>query len=191
MVQEYLIALGSNLGSDQGDRTQTLAQALAAFVDRGIQLRRVSRFYSTPCFPAGAGPDYVNAAAALAFDGSAAELLEHLHHVEHLFGRERKQRWGSRSLDLDLIAAGDAVLPDASLHARWRALPPDAQLTETPGQLILPHPRVQERAFVLVPLNDVAAGWMHPILRQNVAQMLATLPAHLREEPVPLLGNDL
>ena len=174
MAQTYqtvLIALGGNLRSDAGPPERTLRAALSRLADAGARDPRVSPFYATPCFPPGAGPDYVNAAAALTLPGDPWEVLDLLHRVEADFGRARDRRWGRRTLDLDLLAVGDAVLPDAQAHARWRDLPLDAQMRETPDRLILPHPRIQDRAFVLVPLAEVAPNWVHPLLKQSVRQM--------------------
>ncbi len=137
-------------------------------------------------FPPGAGPDYVNAAAVVESDLDAHELLERLHMVEAEFGRARAQRWGMRTLDIDLIAGGDRVLPDLRTFAAWRDLDLDTQMQATPDKLILPHPRMHERAFVLVPVNDVAPDWKHPILGQTTAELLATLPQSARKEVRPL-----
>ncbi|ETA50455.1 2-amino-4-hydroxy-6-hydroxymethyldihydropteridine diphosphokinase [Ponticoccus alexandrii] len=191
MVQEFLIALGSNLGSSAGGPAATLAAALSALATQGVGLRRVSRFFATPCFPAGAGPDYVNACAMVRAPLSPDELLLRLHSVEQAFDRERIQRWGSRTLDLDLMAMGDRVLPDAETQTEWRALPLEDQTRASPGTLILPHPRMQDRAFVLGPLADIAAGWFHPLLCRNVAQMLADLPPEDRAALRPLPGTRL
>lgn len=169
-----------------GPPARTLTAAVARMEELlGVALE-VSRFYRTPCFPAGAGPDYVNAAAAFRVALDPGAVLDLMHGIEAEFGRERVQRWGRRTLDIDLIAAGDAILPDPQTHARWRALLPEQQIARTPDRLILPHPRLQDRAFVLVPLADVAPDWVHPVLGGTVRQMLETLPETAKEEVVLL-----
>ncbi len=166
----------------------TILEAIRRLASRGITGLIVSRLYRTPCFPPGAGPDYVNAAFAADVPPAMTpfEVLALLHEVEAEMGRTRDTRWGMRTLDLDLIAIGDAILPDAETQDHWRALQPETQRIAAPDRLILPHPRVQDRAFVLVPLADVAPDWCHPRLNLTVAQMLAALPAQDRDEVVPL-----
>ncbi|MEY4984889.1 MAG: 2-amino-4-hydroxy-6-hydroxymethyldihydropteridine diphosphokinase [Pseudomonadota bacterium] len=164
--------------------------AVARLVSAGLVGLRLGRIYTTPCFPAGAGPDYVNAAAAgpVPEGWDARRILDLLHRVEADFGRTRETRWGMRTLDLDLLAVGGQVLPDAAVQDAWRDLDPAAQRLRAPDRLILPHPRMQDRAFVLVPLADVAPGWRHPRLGLTVAEMLARLPPDECRAIVPMDG---
>ena len=182
--------MGANLPCGNMAPAETLQSALASLVANGHSIVAVSHFYQTPCFPAGAGPDYVNAACVVRFsaDFSPQDVLSALHQVENTHGRSREQRWGMRTLDLDLVALGDSVFPDAATQARWRDLPMEEQVRAAPDQLILPHPRLQDRAFVLVPLADVAPDWRHPLLGVTVADMVARLPEADRAAMVPLPG---
>lgn len=172
-----LVALGGNLPAAGGDSAALLRAALIALSSHGLKPAAVSRFYRTPAFPPGSGPDFVNAAAVLRTALAPDAILAALHAVEAAHGRERLVRWGARTLDLDLIAVDDLVLPDARTQADWRALAPAEQRTQAPDRLILPHPRLQDRAFVLVPLAEVAPNWRHPATGKTVSAMLAALPA--------------
>ncbi len=149
----------------------------------------VSRFFRTPAFPAGAGPDFVNAAFTVDWTGSADSLLDLLHGVEAEAGRTRTHRWEARVLDLDLLALGDQVHPDAPTQTAWRNMPLAEAATRAPEQLILPHPRLQERGFVLVPLADVAPDWRHPLTGDTVRAMLDRLPPAELQEIVALDGD--
>jgi 2-amino-4-hydroxy-6-hydroxymethyldihydropteridine diphosphokinase len=185
---QCLVAFGANLPFDGGAPAETILRAVDALGEEGLTLLGLSRLFATPCFPAGAGPDYVNAAAALQTDAAddLASIMARLHAVEARFGRKRLQRWGMRTLDMDLLAVGDSVLPDSETQDRWRLMPAEAQIRATPDRLILPHPRLQDRAFVLVPLADVAPDWVHPRTGLTVREMLAALPAADREAVKPL-----
>lgn len=180
--KDALIALGANLPLPEKTPIETLQAAIFRLQQRGLVIRFVSRFYETPCFPQGAGPDYVNAALVAEWDGAPEALLAMLHEVEAEFSRTREVRWGMRTLDLDLIALGEAVLPDRETWAKWRGLPLEEQMRAAPDRLILPHPRLEDRAFVLVPLMDVAARWVHPVTGLSVAQMCAALGAAEKAE---------
>ncbi len=141
-----------------------------------MRITKISEFYKTPCFPPGAGPDFVNAAIEVQTDLLPHDLLQFLHETEVRFGRERPSRWAPRTLDMDLIACGDVVLPDRALLQHWMDMPLEDQKKLAPEQLILPHPRVQDRAFVLIPLADIAPDWRHPIIGKTVRELVAALP---------------
>jgi 2-amino-4-hydroxy-6-hydroxymethyldihydropteridine diphosphokinase len=144
------IALGSNLGQSY----QILTEAIVVLGHTpGIQVLHHSRIYQTA--PVGPPqPDYLNACAILQTTHSPHGLLKILLDIERQFGRVRRERWGPRLLDLDLILYGQEIIQT-----------PDLQV---------PHPRMRERAFVLVPLADIAPHWRDPITGQSI-QTLATI----------------
>lgn len=176
MEDVVLLGLGANLFSSTGSPAAALRASLRALGAQGLVLRRLSRFWRTPAFPPGSGPDYVNAAAAVHSPMGAQDTLAALHRVETAMGRVRDGgRWGARVIDIDLLAMGDLVLPDAAEQDRWRALALPEQQQLTPQRLILPHPRLQDRGFVLAPLAEIAPQWRHPRTGKTVGAMLAAL----------------
>jgi len=181
-----LIALGSNVAAPGLPPEATLAGALAALDDESLRITAISRFYRTPFLPAGTAPDVVNAVAAIRTALDPAALLARLHEVEAAFGRTRTRRWAARRLDLDLLDLGGGVLPDAATQERWRRLAPHLQAGRAPDELILPHPRLQDRAFVLVPLAEIAPGWRHPSLGRTAREMLDALPEAEKAQILPI-----
>lgn len=181
-----LIAMGSNMGGHRDSPLSQIRAAIEALQKRAGDVHACSRLYATPAYPEGSGPDFVNAAVVLRTGLAPRDLLQVLHEIEANAGRVRAVRWGPRVLDLDLLAYADVIIPDSMTLRYWMGLDADAQQRLQPPELILPHPRLHERAFVLVPLQDIAPDWVHPLTGQSVAQMLADLPEAARASVTPL-----
>ncbi|MGW2046718.1 2-amino-4-hydroxy-6-hydroxymethyldihydropteridine diphosphokinase [Streptomyces sp. NPDC001858] len=152
--QRAVIALGSNLGN----RLETLQGAIDALEDTpGVRIKAVSPVYETEPWGVepGSQPSYFNAVVLLKTTLPPSSLLERAHAVEEAFHRVREERWGARTLDVDIVAYADVVDDDP--------------------HLTLPHPRAHERAFVLAPWRDVEPEAQLPG-RGPVAALLDTLP---------------
>lgn len=180
-----LIALGGNVTSSFGTPVQTLRAAIADLPDYGCMPERISPIYRSPAFPAGSGPDFANAVVAARVGDDAGQVLAALHRIEARHARQRHARWAPRTLDLDLLAHGASVLPNEAEFRRWADLAPEQQQVQAPQTLVLPHPRLHERGFVLKPLCDVAPEWCHPVFGLSAAQMLARLDPALLDGIVP------
>ena len=150
------IALGSNLESEFGDREANLREAVRRIGALG-EVRKVSSFYDTEPVGYLEQPRFLNGALLLETDLEPRTLMRELLGVERAMGREREGAIakGPRVIDLDLLLYGDWVL--------WAE------------ELVLPHPRMEERRFVLEPLAEIAPEWMHPVLGVTVREMLAGL----------------
>jgi 2-amino-4-hydroxy-6-hydroxymethyldihydropteridine diphosphokinase len=151
-----IVALGANL---PGRFTSTAAAIEAALIEIEAQIGRIvarSRLYRSVAWPDPNDPEFVNAVALVETAHSAAAFLARLHDIEIAFGRVRGKANAPRPLDLDLIDFGGAV--------------------SAPGENpILPHPRLTERAFVLLPLCDIAPDWRHPVTGRTVSELIAAL----------------
>ncbi len=152
------VAIGANLVSSDGSTPlQTCARALGAIMAlKGVASVVRSRWFSSAPVPPSGQPRYINGMARLLCDHDPPSLLRALSVIEEAFGRVRGEANAARTLDLDIIDM-DGVLRDS----------PDP---------ILPHPRAHLRAFVLLPLRDVAPGWIHPASGVAIDRLIASLP---------------
>ncbi len=151
-----LVALGSNVSGPWGNPRATVRAALRELDRDGLKLVKASRLLVTKPFGVTDQPDFINAVARIETKLKPEDLLQRLHAIEAEAGRRRGKRWGPRTLDLDLL--------DYNGLRR-----------ETASGLVLPHPGIAERLFVLEPLNEVAPGWIHPVLRRKASSLIRGL----------------
>jgi 2-amino-4-hydroxy-6-hydroxymethyldihydropteridine diphosphokinase len=160
------LGLGANLGDPSGQLTEALERLNAA---EEVEVSRVSAFYRNPPLGPTDQPWYVNAAARLRTRLGPEELLRLLQQVESALGRVRAERWGPRRLDLDLLLYNGEVI-----------FSPD---------LVVPHPEMHRRPFVLAPLAEIAPQAWHPILQKSVGDLLAELDPAGRAALQPIAAN--
>ncbi len=166
-----LIALGANLPSRFGDPADTLLAAIEAIEARNIKVLQSSRIWLTAPVPFDADQDwYHNSVIAVETNLSPLDLLQRMFDIEVEFGRVRDKKNEPRVLDLDLIAYHDEIIVDGE-------------------RLILPHPRMHERLFVLKPLQDINENWVHPKSGQNVDMMLRHCSKDQQAKPIEELGE--
>ncbi len=136
------IGLGSNLGSHHGDRARHLELALEALGSVGIVVQLSSIYETNAWGVPGKQPDYLNQVAALKTELGPRALVVAMLKIEADIGRVRTERYGARIIDLDVLLLGDVVIDEPGVQ--------------------IPHPRLHERAFVLVPLTEIAPDLVHP-----------------------------
>jgi 2-amino-4-hydroxy-6-hydroxymethyldihydropteridine diphosphokinase len=166
-----LIGLGGNLpNSGYHSPCRTLAAALAALTGEGIGVTARSAWYRSEPVPPSDQPWYVNAVALLATERDPFALLAAMQRVELQFGRVRGARDAARTVDLDLLDHGGREINSATL--------------------VLPHPRMHQRRFVLLPLAELAPDWRHPRFGLTAAELLAGLTARQRVYRLPSEAED-
>ncbi len=178
-TKKILIAIGSNLSNDLQESYDLVSDAIKTFNSETIKDIKISKFYETPAFPPGSGPNFINCVISGDTSLLPKELLNQLHLIEEDFGRTRIKRWDQRTLDIDLIDFDNIIFPNNTYVNEWLNMPLDMQKVKIPEQLILPHPRIQDRPFVLIPLIDVAPHWKHPLLNETPQEMLNKLNPEL------------
>lgn len=156
---EIFIGLGANLDSDYGPPRETLGAALASLNADGVKVIACSPWYQSAPVPVSDQPWYVNGVASVETSLSPEALLDKLLGLETGFGRVRTVANAPRVCDLDL------------LDYRGRIIGEEAEGPD------IPHPRMHQRAFVMLPLQDLAPHWVHPVLKASVSALVKTMPA--------------
>lgn len=156
----YAVGLGGNLG----DVAATAARARGLLADDGVLVAAEAPWISTAPVGGPPQPPYCNSAWIVTTAYGPHSLLDALRRAEAACGRVREVRWGPRTLDLDLLLAEDGTVVDSPV-------------------LILPHPRLHERAFVLEPLAAIAPDWVHPTLGRRIRDLAALPPSAFSLQP--------
>ncbi len=158
-----LIGLGSNVEGPWGPPEDTVRAALERMDGGVIKIAITSRLLRSKPLGLVDQPDFINAAARITTNLPPEKLMRFMHDLELAAERRRTVRWGPRTLDLDLLDYEGMILQG------------DGEAKGHQKPLVLPHPRIPERAFVLAPIREIAPDWRHPVTRSTAAQMLAEL----------------
>lgn len=161
------IALGSNLSFEDLTPVQILRRSVERIRDLGMEIKSASSIYETPPFPVSDQPNFANAVIEVKTELPANAVLDACLKIEHGFARERATRWGARTLDLDLLAYDDQIVPNRNRWMELAALD-DADIAD----LVVPHPRLHKRMFVLLPLMEIAPDWCHPVFMRTSDVMI-------------------
>jgi 2-amino-4-hydroxy-6-hydroxymethyldihydropteridine diphosphokinase len=155
MTHNIFLLLGTNLG----DRAGHLAAARTALSARAGHLVNLSALYETAAWGRTDQPGFLNQAIALSSSLDAHALLEVMLDIEQSLGRERREHWGPRVIDIDLLLYSDQIIDTPTLQ--------------------VPHPRIPMRRFALMPLAEIAGDVIHPVLHKKISELIAECPDQL------------
>ena len=178
-MNNYVLVLGSNLSSKFGNSAETLKKCVDEIRSNSrIDSLLESNWYISSSFLNKREPRYVNVGIRFSTKLKPIQLLNFTAGIENKYGRKRQERWGPRTCDIDILLSDQLILPSKLNFNKWLNLDLSDQIRLVPDELILPHPRLQERTFFLKPLNDLQPDWIHPFLKMNAKEMLDSLPPY-------------
>ena len=176
-MTNYVVVLGSNLPSEFGDSFETLKKCIYEIKTYfPIKSLLESNWYISSSFLDEKEPRYVNVGILLKTNLKPIGLLNYTSGLEKKYGRKRERRWEPRTCDIDILFCDQLILPNKSHFEKWLKLDFSDQIKLSPNELILPHPRLQDRTFFLKPLIDLQPDWIHPFLGMKAKEMLDSLP---------------
>ena len=176
-MKNYVVVLGSNLSSEFGNSAETLKKCVSEIRSySAIQSLFESNWYISSSFVDEKEPKYVNVGIQLNTNLNPKDLLNYTSCLEKRYGRKREKRWEPRTCDIDILLCEQLILPNKAHFEKWLKLDFSDQIKVSPNELILPHPRLQERTFFLRPLIDLQPDWIHPFLGIKAKEMLDSLP---------------
>jgi 2-amino-4-hydroxy-6-hydroxymethyldihydropteridine diphosphokinase len=165
----FTLGLGANLPFGDMKPLQTLKSAALSLEKAGISIISHSVFFETEPKPKTDQPNFINAVLRGSTRLDALQLLAVCQSIELEFGRERIVRWSARTLDIDILDFDGEIMPS---EAEWRALANGDGAIDIMPDLVLPHPRLHQRAFMLVPMRELTQDWVHPVLKRTVSDLL-------------------
>ncbi len=175
-MNNYIVVLGSNLTSEFGNSAETLKKCVDEIRSNpSVESLLESNWYISASFLDKRDPRYVNVGIRFSTNLKPKNLLNFTSGLENKYGRKRQERWGPRTCDIDILLCDQLILPSKLSFNKWLNLDLLDQIRLVPNELILPHPRMQERTFFLKPLNDLRPDWIHPFLNKNAKEMLDSL----------------
>jgi len=152
-------------GSNLGNRIANI-QVANFYIKKEIgSIEKYTQYYQTKAWGITEQPDFINQALQVSTNLSPFEVLEKIQLIETTMGRIRLQKWSERLIDIDILFYDDQIINSKNLT--------------------IPHPFLQERNFVLVPLQEIAATWQHPIFEQTISELLKTTKDNLKVIPFP------
>ncbi len=156
------LGIGSSLKSKFGNRYENIKKSIDLISKEKIKVKKISSFYETPSYPNKSDPKFINVVIQIAFNGNPEYLMQKLLHIEKKLERIREFKNEPRTCDIDIIDFNGII--------------------SNKNEINLPHPKISERNFVLMPLKEICPMWIHPILNTNIDNLIKNLTLRTRNE---------